>query len=117
MLAQILRRLRACSSLDEIVIATSVSASDDPIAALGVPRAFGVPGSEADVLHRMCSRPSRRADVVVRVTGDCPLIDPVVTDRVVNELITHANSADYASNVLRRTYPRGLDVWPSSWIP
>ena len=50
------------------------------------------------------------ADVVVRVTADCPLIDPGVTDRVVNELITHANSADYASNVLRRTYPRGLDV-------
>ena len=68
-------------------------------------------GSEADVLGRIVTAARAvDADVVVRVTADCPLIDPGVTDRVVNELITHANSADYASNVLRRTYPRGLDV-------
>jgi spore coat polysaccharide biosynthesis protein SpsF len=50
------------------------------------------------------------ADAVVRVTADCPLIDPEVVDRVVGELVDHPQSADYASNILRRTYPRGLDT-------
>jgi spore coat polysaccharide biosynthesis protein SpsF len=47
---------------------------------------------------------------VVRVTADCPLIDPGVTDRVIRELIDHEDACDYASNVLLRTWPRGLDV-------
>jgi spore coat polysaccharide biosynthesis protein SpsF len=47
---------------------------------------------------------------VVRVTADCPLIDPAVTDRVINELVDRSACCDYASNVLERTYPRGLDV-------
>jgi spore coat polysaccharide biosynthesis protein SpsF len=51
----------------------------------------------------------------VRVTGDCPLIDPGVTDRVITELVEHAAECDYASNVLRRTYPRGLDVEVLFW--
>jgi spore coat polysaccharide biosynthesis protein SpsF len=51
-----------------------------------------------------------RADVVVRITADCPLLDPEVVDEVVGALLAHRTSADYASNVLSRTYPRGLDV-------
>jgi spore coat polysaccharide biosynthesis protein SpsF len=47
---------------------------------------------------------------VVRVTADCPLIDPAESDRVVRELRERAGEADYASNVRRRTYPRGLDT-------
>ena len=112
MLAQLLRRLRACASLDEIVIATSVAASDDPIAELGASEQVRVSrGSEADVLDRIVQAArATQADVVVRVTADCPLIDPHVTDRVVDDLTTNARTADYASNVLRRTFPRGLDV-------
>jgi spore coat polysaccharide biosynthesis protein SpsF len=112
MLAQLLRRLQACGSLDEIVVATSIAVSDDPIVQLADSedvRAFR--GSETDVLGRILEAArSAQADVVVRVTGDCPLLDPKVTDRVVNELTTNQGAADYASNVLRRTYPRGLDV-------
>jgi spore coat polysaccharide biosynthesis protein SpsF len=112
MLAQLLRRLRACSSLDEIVVATSIAASDDPIAELGVSEGLRVcRGSEVDVLGRIVEAArATNADVVVRVTADCPLIDPHVTDRVIDELMTNASAADYASNVLRRTFPRGLDV-------
>jgi spore coat polysaccharide biosynthesis protein SpsF len=112
MLAQLLRRLQACGSLDDIVIATSVAPGDDPIAELGASERVRVyRGSEADVLGRILEAArASRADVVVRVTGDCPLIDPKVTDRVVEELTTNAHAADYASNVVRRTFPRGLDV-------
>src|SRR5439155_7386715 len=68
-------------------------------------------GSEHDVLARFVGAARQaRADVVVRVTADCPLIDPEVTDRVIRELVDHSGDCDYASNVLQRTYPRGLDV-------
>lgn len=112
MLTQLLRRLRACASLDEIVVATSTAASNDPIAELGVSEGVRVcRGSESDVLGRLLEAArATGADVVVRVTADCPLIDPQVVDRVVDELTTNGAVADYASNVLRRTFPRGLDV-------
>jgi len=112
MLAQLLRRLRACASIDEIVVATSIAAGDDPIAEFGVTEGVRVcRGSEADVLGRIVEAArATHADVVVRVTADCPLIDPDVTNRVMDELTTNGSAADYASNVLRRTFPRGLDV-------
>lgn len=112
MLAQLLRRLRDCTSLDEIVVATSIAVSDDPIAEFGASEGVRVcRGSEADVLGRILDAArATQADVIVRVTGDCPLIDARVTDRVVDELTTDSSAADYASNVLRRTFPRGLDV-------
>ena len=112
MLAQLLHRLGACGSLDEIVVATSVAPSDDPIAEFGVRERVRVfRGSEADVLRRIVEAArATQADVVVRVTGDCPLIDPKVADRVIDELTSNEGAADYASNVLRRTFPRGLDV-------
>jgi spore coat polysaccharide biosynthesis protein SpsF len=112
MLGQLLRRLQACGSLDEIVVATSIAASDDPIAQFVASEGVRLSrGSEDDVLGRIIEAGrATQADVVVRVTADCPLIDPQVTDRVVDELTANSGAADYASNVLRRTYPRGLDV-------
>jgi spore coat polysaccharide biosynthesis protein SpsF len=50
------------------------------------------------------------ADIVIRVTADCPLLDPEITDRVILELANHSEACDYASNIMERTYPRGLDV-------
>jgi spore coat polysaccharide biosynthesis protein SpsF len=112
MLAQQLRRLRRCREADEIVVATTVNAADDPVVALA--EGEGVRwhrGSEHDVLGRYAAAAAEsRADVVVRVTADCPLIDPEVTDRVIAELSGHAQECDYASNVLPRTFPRGLDT-------
>ncbi len=112
MLAQQLRRIARCREVDAVVLATSHNASDDPVAALA--RQEGVPvfrGDEVDVLGRFVGAAREHgADVVVRVTGDCPLLDPEVTDRVIRELTDHAGACDYASNVLERTYPRGLDA-------
>lgn len=112
MLAQQLRRLRRCRRADEIVIATTVNAADDPVVALA--RAEGVRpfrGSEGDVLSRYVGAAREaKADLVVRITADCPLIDPEVVDRVIAEAEDHPDGCDYASNVHPRTYPRGLDA-------
>lgn len=117
MLAQQIRRLRQCRSVDEIVIATTTNASDDPVVELAQEEQVAwFRGSEHDVLSRFVGAARQaQAEVVVRVTGDCPLIDPTVTDRVIDDLVEHATECDYASNVLRRTYPRGLDVEAFFW--
>lgn len=112
MLTQQLRRLKRCLAADKIVIATTTNAADDPIVDLARQEGVGwFRGSEHDVLSRFVGAARHaRADVVVRVTADCPLIDPEVTDRIITDLTDHADSCDYSSNVLERTYPRGLDV-------
>jgi len=112
MLAQQLRRLARCRQVDEIVVATTTNATDDPVVA--VARAEGARwyrGSETDVLARYVGAAREaRADVVVRVTADCPLIDPEESDRVVATLVAQRERCDYASNVVRRTFPQGLDT-------
>jgi spore coat polysaccharide biosynthesis protein SpsF len=112
MLAQQLRRLRRCRAVNEIVIATTENASDDPVIALAQKEQVPIfRGSENDVLSRFVGAARRfQADVVVRITADCPLIDPEVVDAVVTDLTDHRGACDYASNVQERTYPRGLDV-------
>ncbi len=110
MLARVARRAGRATLVDGVVIATSVAPGDDPI--VDECRRLGVAcfrGSEQDVLRRYHDAAAHhRADVVVRITSDCPLIDPEVTDRVIRAFFEH--EPDYASNILRRTYPRGLDT-------
>ncbi len=111
MLEQLLRRLAMTRSVDEFVVATTENHSDDPIAALAT-RLFVRchRGSEDDVLARIVDAArAARAEVVVRVTADCPLLDPALVDEVVDTIVADPH-CDYASNVLERTYPRGLDV-------
>jgi len=112
LLERMLERLKRATTLDEIVVATTVNASDDPVVELA--RANGVGhfrGSEDDVLSRyLGAARAAGAELVVRVTSDCPLIDPDVLDRVVQRAMDDAAPCDYASNTLLRTYPRGLDV-------
>jgi spore coat polysaccharide biosynthesis protein SpsF len=107
-----LERLARCSRADEIVVATTVNANDDPLVALA--ERVGVAwfrGSEHDVLARYAGAAAdSRADLVVRVTSDCPLIDPVETDAVIAALEERRAAADYASNFLERRLPRGLDT-------
>src|SRR4030095_13976074 len=112
MLAQRLRGLAACRLADELVVATTLNATDDPVVA--VARGEGARwfrGSQADVLERYVGAAREaRADVVVRITADCPLIDPDVSDRVVATLADAPARWDYVSNVAPRTFPRGLDT-------
>jgi spore coat polysaccharide biosynthesis protein SpsF len=109
MLARVVERVRAAKSIDEIVIATTKSHADDAIVR-EAKRLGATPfrGSESDVLSRYLGAACETgADRIVRVTSDCPLLDPSVVDAVVAEC---AGDVDYASNTHRRTYPRGLDV-------
>jgi spore coat polysaccharide biosynthesis protein SpsF len=110
-LVHVVERTSRARLLDEVVVATTRLAADDAIEALA--RASGwaiVRGSETDLLDRyVAAARVYTADVVVRITSDCPLIDPELVDDVVRAL--EAIGADYASNSLEpRTYPRGLDV-------
>jgi len=112
MLARVVQRVGRAKSIDEVVIATTELASDDEIVVVARQHGAGVfRGSENDVLSRYVGAAHQAgADMVVRITADCPLIDPAVIDKVVNTLCNDAATADYASNVIVRTYPRGLDV-------
>jgi spore coat polysaccharide biosynthesis protein SpsF len=110
MLARVVGRVRRARLLDTIVVATSNLAADDLVVAecdrLGV---RCVRGSETDVLARYALAASAvQAEVIVRITSDCPLIDPEVLDYVLAAFL--AERPDYASNCLERTFPRGLDV-------
>ncbi|MCA8974159.1 MAG: glycosyltransferase family protein [Planctomycetes bacterium] len=110
MLQRQLARVRRASCLQGVVVATSDDASDDEVAALAA--RCGVAchrGALDDVLARCHGAAAQAgAEHVVRLTGDCPLVDPAIVDRVV---AAHLESgADYTSNTLRRTFPDGLDV-------
>lgn len=103
-------RARRAKRLDALVVATSTDASDDALQTLC--ESIGIPchrGSLDDVLDRFmgAARPLSPA-YVVRLTGDCPLIDPHVVDRVIET--AQQPGVDYASNALNPTYPDGLDV-------
>ena len=109
MIAHTLRALQRTRSLDAITVATTTNADDDPVVAVAEREGIGsFRGSEHDVLRRYAGAAKEsQAHVVVRITADCPLIDPGVVDRVVAAL---EPKSDYASNVIERTYPVGLDV-------
>ncbi len=110
MLLHLVRRLRAVSSLDEIVVATTKNAADQPI--VDFAHAQGVAsfrGSEDDVLARViCAGESAQADVLVEITGDCPVIDPDLVEQTIRMFMTH--DVDYASNSIIRSYPDGMDT-------
>ena len=114
LLAYELERLRDVAGATSRVVATTTNDSDDAIARVAAAEGFVVVrGSEFDVLDRFVQAARFvGADVIVRVTADCPLIDPCVVDDVIGRYL--AGGADYVSNTLERTYPRGLgdDVAP-----
>ena len=110
LLARVTRRVQRASLPQEVSVATTVKPADDAILAetqrLGV-AAFR--GDEQDVLDRFYQAAlARQADAVVRITADCPMIDPGLIDDVVSKFLE--KRPDYASNCLERTYPRGLDT-------
>jgi spore coat polysaccharide biosynthesis protein SpsF len=113
MLARVVERTRRARTLDLVGVATSTDASDDRLEAFC--RETGVPcyrGSLGDVLDRYHGAARQwQADAIVRITSDCPLIDPGVVDLAVGAFLSRAEELDYCSTVLPvRTYPRGLDV-------
>jgi spore coat polysaccharide biosynthesis protein SpsF len=109
-LNRVVTRLRRATRIDDVVVATTCLPNDDSIARecqqLGAPH---FRGSECDVLDRYYQVAKNfGADIIVRITADCPLIDPDLVDETLRAFQFHG--ADYASNVIPRTYPRGLDT-------
>jgi spore coat polysaccharide biosynthesis protein SpsF len=109
-LQHMLGRVQRARKLDAVVVATTTNRTDEPIVDLC--RALSVPvarGSEDDVLARtFAAAAAQRAATVVRLTADCPMIDPALIDEVIE--FYEAGHWDYASNANVRSYPDGLDV-------
>jgi glutamate-1-semialdehyde 2,1-aminomutase/spore coat polysaccharide biosynthesis protein SpsF len=110
MLWHIVRRVRLARRVGRVVVATSTREADDAIADFCVRHEIGCfRGDESDVLDRFYQAlRTYPAEEVVRITADCPLIDPDVIDRVIDARAS--GGYDYASNTMRPTYPDGLDV-------
>jgi spore coat polysaccharide biosynthesis protein SpsF len=110
MLELMIERLKRVNQIDAIVIATTSDPSCDVIESLAARLNVGCfRGSEEDVLDRVLrAARAAHAEIIVETTGDCPVIDPEVIDRVISEFL--ASPVDYCSNVIERTYPRGMDV-------
>ncbi|HZL07338.1 MAG TPA: glycosyltransferase family protein [Coriobacteriia bacterium] len=109
-LERIIVRLRRARSLDAIVVATSTSAEDDLVEAATA--SAGVPcyrGPLDDVVRRyLGAAEAHGLDRIVRITADCPCADPSIVDAVVD--FHESAGADFTSNVLPRSFPKGLDV-------
>src|SRR5262245_58715533 len=112
MLSHVLARARAVPGVDQTVLATTTSPEDDQLVELacfeGVP---SVRGSVSDVLDRFrAALDAYPADAIVRVTADCPLLDPEVSGLVVQDYLAHPFDVDYVSNIEPPTFPDGLDT-------
>lgn len=109
-LARVVQRLGRSQLIDQVVVATTEAKADDAI--VRECRHLGVDtfrGSEIDVLDRYFQTAKRHAaEAIVRITADCPLVDAEVVDETVG--LFRDQTADYASNLFPRIYPRGLDT-------
>ncbi len=110
MLEHLVGRLKAVPSIDDIVLATTSNVADDPLAELA--KSIGIfvfRGSEHDVLNRVIGAASSTgAEVVVEITGDCPIIDPDIVEQTIQMFKAH--DVDYVSNCHVRSFPDGMDV-------
>jgi spore coat polysaccharide biosynthesis protein SpsF (cytidylyltransferase family) len=110
MLAHIIDRVSRAATVDRVVVATTVDPADDAVAELAAASgALVTRGPVDDVLSRfVLAAGEHGADVVVRITADCPLVDPEVVDAVVR--VRAERDVEYAGNVDPATYPDGYDV-------
>jgi spore coat polysaccharide biosynthesis protein SpsF (cytidylyltransferase family) len=110
MLVRMLERVRRAQKLDETIVATTDMPEDDPTAEVVSKADIKVfRGSERDVLDRYYKAAKEAgAEIVMRLTGDCPLMDPVVIDRVISHFEESKGKIDYTSTP--SNYPEGLDT-------
>lgn len=110
MLEHLITRLLTVSLIDEIVLATTVNPLDDELEIFA--KKIGIScfrGSESDVMSRVIlAAESASADIVVEITGDCPIIDPQLIDQAIR--IFNSNKMNYVNNCHIRSYPDGMDV-------
>jgi spore coat polysaccharide biosynthesis protein SpsF len=110
MIEHLVNRLKNVPSLDGIVLATTTNEADNELEDLS--KALSIycyRGSEDDVMNRVIGAgESYGADVLVEITGDCPIIDPQIVEQVIR--IFNANQCEYVSNAHVRSYPDGMDT-------
>ena len=109
-LALLVERLRHAKLLDDVVVATTINSSDDPIEELT--RNLGIGcfrGSEEDVLERVLQAADKfKADVIIEITADCPLIESTKIDDMLSSFT--AMSVDFMANRIDGSYPDGLGI-------
>jgi spore coat polysaccharide biosynthesis protein SpsF len=112
LLERLLQRVLAARTPSAVVVATTDDRPDDAIATVAEEVGVAcVRGHATDLLDRhFVAAVTYRADVVVKIPSDCPLIDPDVIDRVIGYYATHADRTDFVSNLHPATYPDGNDV-------
>ena len=116
MITHVIERTKEAKRISQIIVATTSSEKDDrlvrEVEQIEVISVFR--GNEEDVLERYYRAAQQNgAEVIVRITSDCPLIDPAIMDRMIEvyvKRITERTPVDYLSNTLVRTFPRGLDA-------
>ena len=110
MICHIINRVKKAKNIDQIILATSNTDTEKIL--LEIAKKFkiiGFAGDEKDVLDRFYNAAIiYAANPIVRITGDCPLVDPILLDKKVE--IYQANDYDYMSNTIERTFPDGLDI-------
>ena len=107
----LLHRLSLSTTVNQIILATSHDDNNAPLVDHVSKLGFDVVyGDEDDVLDRYYQAARLyQADIVIRITGDCPLVDPRLVDAIVNQFIQE-DELDYLSNTIVPTFPDGLDV-------
>lgn len=110
MITHIIERVKAAKKVEQIVLATTSNAADAALETLAQTLGVGCyRGSEADVLDRFYQAAIMyHASAIVRITGDCPVIDPGVIDQTIG--LFQSSSYAYVNNFIHRTYPDGLDT-------
>ena len=110
MLYYLVRRLRTAPSIDEVVLATTTNAADEPLVEFAHNENMRVfRGSEDDVMGRVIgAAESANADVIVEITGDCPIIDPDIVEQTIRMYMRH--NAAYVANSFISSYPDGMDT-------
>tara|TARA_B100000795_G_scaffold264284_1_gene244584 strand:+ start:5 stop:2029 length:2025 start_codon:yes stop_codon:yes gene_type:complete len=110
MIEILLKRLSQSKLITKIVVATSIDSKDNKLKLLINKLGYECEqGSIDNVLDRyICVAEKFEADIVVRITGDCPLVDPEIVDQVINKF--KEDNVDYCSNTIPPTFPDGLDV-------
>ena len=128
LLYYVINQLRHCSKVKNLVIATTTNQEDDEIEKFADNNSVDVfRGKEKDVLDRyfQCAK-KYSFSTIVRITADCPLIDPQIVDKVIEQFFS--GNYDFATNTLTRTFPIGTDVevfsfsalkrtWESAQLP
>lgn len=112
LLSYLLERLKQVSNADKVVLATTLDPKDDCIAHVAQEAgAYVFRGSENDVLDRYYQAAREfKADIVVRITADCPLMDPALVTKLIDLYKKQKSETVFVSNTIQRTYPRGMDI-------